>query len=195
MKRFIAVLMMTALVALTLTAQSIGWKLDKAHSSVTFTVKHLVISEVRGNFKDFEIIMDSTKENISDAVVGATIRVASINTDNERRDGHLKSDDFFNAEKFPEITFKRASFEKVGDNFYRINGDLTIRDITKKVFFDAVYNGSLKTGQGTVAAWKATLVVNRFDYGLKWDGTIETGGVGHHPADSPPSPSPSPAAG
>ena len=97
MKRFIALLIMLALGALTLTAQSGGWKLDKAHSSATFTVKHLVISEVRGNFKEFDIIMDSTKENVNDAVVGATIRVASINTDNERRDNHLKSDDFFNA--------------------------------------------------------------------------------------------------
>ena len=75
------------------------------------------------------------------------------------------------------MTFKRASFEKVGDNVYRINGDLTIRDITKKVSFDAVFNGSLKTPRSTVAAWKATLVVNRFDFGLKWDRTIETGGL------------------
>jgi polyisoprenoid-binding protein YceI len=93
------------------------------------------------------------------------------------RDGHLKSDDFFNAEKFPEINFKSTSFEKLGDNKYKITGDLTIRDVTKNVTFDATLNGTLKTDRGVLAAWKATTTINRFDYNLKWSKTLETGGL------------------
>ena len=164
--------------AVSLMAQKSGWTLDKAHSSIGFSVRHMVISEVTGNFKDFDISFTSTKDDNSDAAVDATIKVASINTDNERRDGHLKTDDFFNAEKFPQIKFKSTSFEKVGENKYIITGDLTIRDITKKVTFDAVYNGTIKAPWGaTVSSWKATTSVNRFDFGLKWNKAIETGGL------------------
>ena len=175
----------TAIVALflvigfaSLSAQKSGWRLDKAHSGITFSIRHMVISEVTGNFKDFDIAFSATKDDFADASVDATLKVASINTDNERRDGHLKSDDFFNAEKFPEIKFKSTSFEKVGENKYKIHGTLTIREITKEVTFDATYNGSVKgMGGSTVTAWKATLALNRFDYGLKWNRTIESGGL------------------
>ena len=178
MKRFILFFALTILSVGSLLAQKSGWTLDKAHSSIGFSVRHMVISEVTGNFKDFDISFTSTKDDYSDATVDATIKVASINTDNERRDGHLKTDDFFNAEKFPQIKFKSTSFEKVGENKYKITGDLTIRDITKKVTFDAVYNGTIKAPWGaTVSSWKATLSVNRFDYGLKWNKAIETGGL------------------
>jgi len=178
MKRFILFFALTILSAGSLLAQNSGWTLDKAHSSIGFSVRHMVISEVTGNFKDFDISFTSTKDDYSDATVDATIKVASINTDNERRDGHLKTDDFFNAEKFSQIKFKSTSFEKVGENKYKITGDLTIRDITKKVTFDAVYNGTIKAPWGaTVSSWKATSSVNRFDYGLKWNKAIETGGL------------------
>ena len=178
MKRFILFFALTILSVGSLLAQKSGWTLDKAHSSIGFSVRHMVISEVTGNFKDFDISFTSTKDDYSDATVDATIKVASINTDNERRDGHLKTDDFFNAEKFPQIKFKSTSFEKVGENKYKITGDLTIRDITKKVTFDAVYNGTIKAPWGaTVSSWKATSSVNRFDYGLKWNKAIETGGL------------------
>jgi hypothetical protein len=100
-----------------------------------------------------------------------------LDTDNDYWDKHLKSDDFFNAEKYPNINFKNAVFEKVGDNKYKITGDLTIRDVTKKVTFDAVLNGTLKTDKGLLSAWKASTTINRFDYNLKWDKTIETGGL------------------
>ena len=177
MKRFILLFAVTILGAGSLMAQKSGWTLDRAHSSIGFSVRHMVISEVTGNFKDFDITFSSSKGDYSDATVIASIKVASINTDNERRDGHLKTDDFFNAEKFPLITFKSTSFEKVGDNKYKITGDLTIRDVTKKVTFDAVYNGSIKAPWGAiVSSWKATLAVNRFDYGLKWNKAIDTGG-------------------
>ena len=162
----------------SLPAQKSGWRLDKAHSGITFSIRHLVISEVTGNFKDFDIAFTATKDDFTDGSVDATLKVASLSTDNERRDNHLKSDDFFNAEKFPEIKFKSSSFEKVGENTYKIKGVLTIRDVTKDVTLDATYNGSIKgMGGSTVAAWKATLAINRFDYGLKWNRTIESGGL------------------
>ena len=168
----IAMLVATAFVS----AQS-NWKLDKAHSSITFTVRHMVISEVTGSFKDFTVALKSSKDDFSDAEVQSTIKVGSLSTDNAMRDGHLKSDDFFNADKFPEINFKSTSFEKLGENKYKITGDLTIRDVTKNVTFDATLNGTLKTERGVLSAWKATTTINRFDYNLKWNKTLETGGL------------------
>jgi len=169
---FLAMIAVTAIAA----AQT-EWKMDKANSSVAFSVRHMVISEVSGNFKDFSIVLKSDKEDFSDAVVEGTIQTASINTDNDYRDKHLKSDDFFNAEKFPQIKFISTKFEKLGDKKYKITGNLTIRDVTKEVAFDAVLNGTLKTGKGFLSAWKATITINRFDYNLKWDKTVETGGL------------------
>jgi len=178
MKRVNKLLLLTALAVASVMAQKGGWTLDKAHSGVGFSVRHMVISEVTGNFRDFDISLLSSKDDFSDAVVEATIKTTSINTDNEKRDGHLKSDDFFNAEKFPEIKFKSTSFEKVGENKYKVTGDLTMRDVTKKVTFDAIYNGSIKSPWGAlVTSWKATVAVNRFDYGLKWNKAIEAGGL------------------
>jgi len=176
MKRITIVLLAVFIVAAFASAQS-EWKLDKVHSSILFTVRHMVISEVTGSFKDFAIVLKSAKDDFSDAEVQSTIKVGSLSTDNAMRDGHLKSDDFFNAEKFPEINFKSTSFEKLGDKKYKITGDLTIRDVTKNVTFDVVLNGTLKTTHGVLSAWKATTTINRFDYNLKWNKTIETGGL------------------
>jgi polyisoprenoid-binding protein YceI len=176
MKRLVVVFFAIFAVTAFLTAQS-EWKFDKVHSSVTFSVRHMVISNVSGNFKDFSVVLKSEKEDFSDATVEGTIQVASISTDNDNRDKHLKSDDFFNAEKFPEIKFKSTKFEKLDDNKYKITGDLTMRDVTKEVIFDAVLNGTLKIDKGLLSAWKATTTVNRFDYNLKWSKTVETGGL------------------
>lgn len=158
-------------------AAQTGWTLDKSHSGIKFSVRHMVISDVEGSFKDFDVTFKAEKDDFTDAVIEATIQTASIDTDNERRDAHLKSDDFFNAEKYPTITFKSSKFEKTGATTYKIHGDLTIRDVTKPVTFDAVLGGTQKTQRGTVSGWKATLTINRFDYNLKWDRAIETGGL------------------
>jgi polyisoprenoid-binding protein YceI len=176
MKRLVVVFFAIFAVTAFVTAQS-EWKFDKVHSSVTFSVRHMVISNVSGNFKDFLVVLKSENEDFSDATVEGTIQVASISTDNDNRDKHLKSDDFFNAEKFPEIKFKSTKFEKLDDNKYKITGNLTMRDVTKEVIFDAVLNGTLKTDKGLLSAWKATTTVNRFDYNLKWSKTVETGGL------------------
>ena len=173
----ISILLLAAFAAIGFASAQTDWKLDKVHSSITFTVKHMVISNVTGSFKDFAITMKSAKDDFSDATVQSTIKVASLSTDNNMRDNHLKSDDFFNAEKYPEINFKSTSFEKLSDTKYKITGDLTIRDVTKNVTFDAVLNGTLKTNRGVLSAWKATTTINRFDYSLKWNKTIESGGL------------------
>jgi len=176
MKRITGTLLVMFIATAFVSAQS-NWKVDKVHSSVTFTVRHMVISDVTGSFKDFTVDLKSEKDDFSDAEVQSTIKVGSISTDNTMRDNHLKSDDFFNAEKFPEIQFKSTSFEKISDTKYKITGDLTIRDVTKTVTFDATLNGTLKTNRGLLSAWKATTTINRFEYNLKWNKTIETGGL------------------
>jgi len=137
----------------------------------------MVISEVTGTFRDFNVSLRSSKDDFTDAAISATIAVKSIDTQNEMRDGHLKTDDFFNAEKFPTIKFQSTSVEKAGDGHFKIKGNLTIRDTTKEVTIDAVLNGTIPSGKGIRSGWKATLAINRFDYGLKWDRTIETGGL------------------
>jgi polyisoprenoid-binding protein YceI len=159
-------------------AQTAGWKLDKSHSGINFSIPHMVISEVTGNFKDFDLQVTAEKADFTDLSVSASIKVASINTDDSKRDEHLKSDDFFNSAKFPEIKFKSTSVEKIDAKNYKINGELTIRDVTKTVTFNAIFAGTVKSPWGqTVAVWKASTNINRFDYNLKWSKAIETGGL------------------
>ena len=109
------------------------WLIDPAHSEVHFKIKHLVISTVTGSFKKFEGSVESEKDDFSDASVQFSVESASIDTNNEQRDAHLKSDDFFNAEKYPKITFVSTGVEKTGDNEYILKGNLTMRDVTKPV--------------------------------------------------------------
>ncbi len=177
MKKIIFSIFVSLFMTAAVFADSGNWALDQAHSSVTFSVQHMVISEVNGMFKNFNVTLASAKDDFTDAAISATIAVNSIDTGNDRRDGHLKTDDFFNAEKFPAIKFQSTSLEKISEGHYKIKGYLTIRDTTKEVTIDAVLNGIIPSGKGLRAGWKATLAVNRFDYGLKWDRTIETGGL------------------
>lgn len=155
----------------------VKWKVDQAHSNVKFSVTHMVVSEVEGYFRNFEGTVEHTKADLSDAKILFTVDVNSINTDNERRDGHLKSDDFFNAEKFPKMKFESTSFTPAGGKKYKLTGNLTIRDITKPVTFDVTYNGSVTNGGKTKSGFKATTTINRFDYNLKWDRATEAGSL------------------
>ena len=154
------------------------WNTDNTHTNVKFTVTHLVVSEVEGSFRVFSGTVKSSKPDFTDASINFSVDVNSINTDNEMRDKHLKSDDFFNAEKFPAMTFKGTSFKKVSGNKYVLQGDLTIRDVTKKVTFDVAYGGTTKDPWGnTKAGFKAKAKINRFDYNLKWNTVTEAGGA------------------
>lgn len=176
MKRIL--LAAAAIIFQTVLFAQTKWNVDNAHSNVRFTVPHLVISEVEGSFKKFNGSVTASKPDFTDANVDFTIDVNSINTDNDYRDKHLKSDDFFNAEKYPNMTFKSTSFKKVSGNKYVLAGNMTIRDITKPVKFDVVYGGTAKDGYGnTKAGFKATTKINRFDYNLKWNTLTEAGGA------------------
>jgi len=148
----------------------ITWKIDGSHSKVGFTVTHMGISDVEGEFKKFDGTFTSDDEDFKNANITFTIDVSSVNTDNERRDGHLKGDDFFNAEKFPSITFTSKSLKKVDGKKYILSGDLTIRDVTKKVELAVVYNGKMNDNWGnTRAGFKIAGKINRQDYHLKWN--------------------------
>lgn len=172
MMRKIITLFVLGLIAQAGFAQS-TWKIDQAHSKIGFTVTHMVVSEVEGNFKQFEGAVTTKSDDFDGADVDFTAQVVSVDTDNERRDGHLKSDDFFSAEKFPTITFK-GNLVKQGSK-YQLKGKLTLRDVTKDVAFDVTYGGSVNTGRGMKAGFKLEGSINRQDYGLKWANKLESG--------------------
>ncbi|HSQ75871.1 MAG TPA: YceI family protein [Bacteroidota bacterium] len=155
------------------------WKTDLSHSQVKFSVTHLVIAEVTGKFNDFEVTLTQTgKDDFAGSSIEATVKMASIDTDNETRDNHLRSDDFFNAEKYPVMSFKSTKIEKTGEKMYKITCTLTIRDVTRTVVLDTRYMGEVKDPRGTMkSGFKATTSINRFDYGVKWDKKIEGGGL------------------
>jgi polyisoprenoid-binding protein YceI len=152
-----------------------SWIVDKAHSKIGFTVDHMVVAEVDGNFKDFDGKVVTKSPDFSGADVDFAAKVASIDTDNEKRDGHLKSDDFFNAEKYPELKFK-GKLVKEGEKYF-LKGDLTIRDVTKPVTLDVTYGGTVKVSGSEKAGFKINGKINRQDYGLKWSKTTEAGGL------------------
>lgn len=176
--------MKSSLIAVALIALSLGlkaqtkWVIDPIHSSVNFNIEHLVISEVEGKFKTYNGTISAAKPDLTDAVIDFSVDVNSIDTDNEMRDKHLIAADFFDAEKYPKMTFKSTSLKKVSGNKYVLNGNLTIRGITKPAKFDVIYGGTAKDGYGnTKAGFKGKGVINRFDYGLKYNGLTEAGGA------------------
>ncbi|AUD00901.1 YceI family protein [Spirosoma pollinicola] len=150
------------------------WSVDKAHSRVGFTLTHNLLSDVDGNFKTFDAKITSSKADLSDAVFELSADVNSINTDNERRDGHLKSPDFFDAAKFPALTFKSTSFKKVEGKQYKLVGDLTMHGVTKPVTLNVVMAGPVAMkGMGgkeqEKAGFKASGTIKRSDFSV---GTI-----------------------
>jgi polyisoprenoid-binding protein YceI len=154
------------------------WTFDKSHTTIGFEVTHLVITTVDGKFRDYEGTVTTKGDSFDGAQVDFNADIASIDTDNEKRDAHLKSDDFFNAEKFPKMTFKGTSMKKSGKNTYKLTGDLTIRDKTRKVTLDVVHNGTVQDPWGnTKAGFKLTGAIDRFDYDLKWNTMTEAGGA------------------
>lgn len=154
------------------------WIVDPLHTDVQFKVKHLMINTVTGEFGSFDVKMESEKEDFSDAKVTFTADINSISTKNEMRDNHLKSDDFFNAEKFPQMTFTSTAFTPNGNGEYTLTGDLTIRDITKPVTLKVEYGGSMVDFYGnTKAGFEIDGKINRKEFGLLWNGVTEAGGI------------------
>jgi polyisoprenoid-binding protein YceI len=142
------------------------WSLDKSHSNMNFTVTHLVVSEVDGSFKTFDAKITSSKDDFSDAVIEFTADAASIFTNNDRRDQHLRSADFFDAEKFPTVTFKSKSIKKVDGKKYKVTGDLTLRGVTKSVELDFTLNGITENRGKKVAGIRVSGSILRSDFGI-----------------------------
>jgi len=168
MNLLVAFLMVTGIV----TAQT-EWKVDKGHSTIEFNVIHNLIAEVNGSFKEFDGKIVTKEDSFKGTDVEFVIKTASVNTGNENRDKHLRSEDFFDAEKFPEIKFK-GILER-NDGVYQLKGDLTMRDVTKKVTLDVTYRGTVDTGRGIRAGFKVNGKINRLDYGVKWSNKLATG--------------------
>lgn len=154
------------------------WKIDPVHSEVKFKVRHLVISTVTGQFGTFDATVEAEKPDFSDAKIRFEADVNSVSTKNDQRDGHLKSADFFDAANHPKMTFASKSVTKRNNDEYEIEGDLTIRGVTKPIKLTAAYNGTVKGfGGAEVAGFEIRGKVNRFEYGLQWNGLTEAGGV------------------
>lgn len=153
------------------------WALDPTHSELQFKVKHLMITTVTGNIKSFNAELSSEGDDFNNAEISFSGDINSIDTGNGDRDGHLKSADFFDGEKFPAITFKSTNVEKDGSD-YIVKGDLTIKDVTKPVKLNAEFGGIATDPWGnTKAGFTLSGKINRTEFGLTWNAALETGGV------------------
>ncbi len=153
------------------------WNIDVAHTNINFTVSHMVIAEVTGTFKEYEGTVVSSKEDFSDAQIEVVIKAKSVNTENNDRDNHLRSGDFFDVEKYPLLVFKSTQVENKGNGKLTITGDLTLRGVTNKVEIDTKFKGKAVNPWGQiVAAFKGTTTINRKQWGLSWNTVLEAGG-------------------
>lgn len=154
------------------------YKIDAAHSEISFKVKHLMITNVTGSFTKFDATIESEAADFSDAKISFEADTNSITTNNEQRDGHLKSADFFAADKFPKLSFQSKSITKKGEDSYTLTGDLTIRDTTKTVELNVEYGGTITDPYGQVkSGFEIKGKINRKDFGLTWAAVTEAGGI------------------
>jgi len=154
------------------------WAVDAAHSSVDFSVRHMMIAKVKGTFHSFDANIEADPEDLTSASIEFTVDLSSIDTRSNDRDAHLRSADFFDVENHPKMTFKAASINKTGDNEYEVSGDLTIRGVTNQETFAVVYEGGGKDPWGNEkAGFSVTGKIKRSNYGLVWNAALETGGV------------------
>jgi len=175
-KRFAvaAILIMT----LVLPVKAEEWTIDINHSYVGFTVTHMVITKVKGHFKNFDATLNFDGKNVDKGSVSMTVQMNSITTDNTNRDNHLKSPDFFDVEKYPTMTFTSKKITKGEDNKFTMVGDLTIKDVTKEVTFDCELNGVIQDPRGnTRAGFAAETTINRQDFHVSWDNKLKDGGL------------------
>ncbi len=155
---------------------SAKWVMDPTHSELTFKVKHLMISNVKGEFKNFSADIDH--EEFEKGTVNVKVDTSSVFTNSNDRDNHLKSADFFDAENHPAMTFKSTGFKRVDDEEYKLEGLLTIKGVSKKVVFDVEFGGTNKDPWGNEkAGFSLDGKINRKDWGLNWNAALETGGV------------------
>jgi len=179
MRRAFAIVLFTAVAAGTAAAAETVWEIDPAHSSVQFSVRHMMVSNVRGEFRKVSGTVRGDETDPTKAQVEATIDTTSIDTRNEKRDSHLKSADFLDTEKFPTMTFKSKKIEKTGDRRYKVTGDLTLHGTTREVVLDVEGpTAPMKDPRGNLRAGaEATAKINRQDFGITWSKALDGGGV------------------
>ncbi len=154
-----------------------AYNIDSSHSLIEFSVKHMMVSTVKGRFTKFQSNVEIDEANPANSKVDVTIETASVTTSDEKRDGHLRSADFFDAEKYPTITFKSTKVEALGGESYRLTGDLTLHGVTRPVTFDFTREGVTKNMQGKqLQGFSASFAINRKDFGLEWNVALESGG-------------------
>ncbi|MFF2447047.1 YceI family protein [Neobacillus sp. NPDC058068] len=154
------------------------WNVDTAHSSIDFSIRHMMVSKVKGTFHTFEASIEADLDDLTTASIEFSVDVNSVDTRNEDRDNHLRSADFFDVENNPKMTFKSTKIIKKSPGEYEITGDLTIRGTTNPETFTLTYEGSGKDPWGNVkAGFEAHGSISRSEYGLKWNAALETGGV------------------
>lgn len=161
-----------------LAALTGAYTIDPAHSSIGFTVRHAMVTNVRGTFGEYEGKLDLDGHDPARSAASIDVRIASIDTGIADRDGHLVSGDFFDAEKFPVMTFRSTHAEQLGGDAYRITGDLTIKDVTRPLAIDLEFNGSATDVYGNErVGFEGSADILRSDWGLTWNAALETGGV------------------
>jgi polyisoprenoid-binding protein YceI len=164
---------------MTITAEKIPagtWNLDPTHSEVSFSVRHLAISKVKGSFESFDATLETAEDHTASKVT-ASIDVASVNTNQKDRDGHLQTGDFFLAEEHPKMTFVSTSIEEKGDEAFLVHGDLTLRGVTKPVTLKSEFGGLVVDGYGqTKLGFSATTKIDRTEFGVTWNAALEAGG-------------------
>ena len=154
-----------------------AWQLDKSHTHINFTARHMMISKVRGEFTNYDINVNFDEENPTQTTVDVTIYADSISTRDDKRDAHLRSADFFDVDTYPVLTFKSTKVEQINPNKGRLIGDLTIRGVTLEVTLDVDYAGLIKSPFGSISAgFSAETSISRKDWGLNWNVALETGG-------------------
>jgi polyisoprenoid-binding protein YceI len=154
-----------------------SWKIDPHHTLIEFTVKHMMMTTVRGRFNTFDGTLDINPDNPQASKAEGSVDVASIETNDPERDNHLRSADFFDVEKYPKMTYRSTRVEPVGENKYKVYGDLTIKDVTREVVFDVIDQGQMKDPWGNQRrGLSATAELNRRDFGLNWNVALEAGG-------------------
>jgi len=155
-----------------------SYNIDTAHSEIAFVARHMMFAKVRGQFKSWTAALSYDPRDLSKTGVQVDIDTASIDTREAQRDGHLRSDDFFNAEKFPKMTFRSKRIEGAGEKKYKLVGDLTIRDVTREMSLDVEQTGGGKDPWGNQRlGFSAKGAINRSDWGLKWNQALDAGGV------------------
>ncbi len=171
-------LLAAAMLFSKVNAQQPTWNLDKSHSSIGFSVEHMMVSETTGQFNDFSANIKSNKPDLTDASGELTFQVASIDTKDAKRDGHLKSADFFDAEKYPTIKFEIKQFQKLKDKNYKLIGNLTMHGVTRSITLNGKFAGIIKDPYGmTRTGIRVSGEIDRYDFGLKYNAALEAGGL------------------